>query len=326
MALVWALAGTGLMGTATAKPLDPKRVAGDARWMAHLDVDRLLQSKLGAHVVGTWLEPKLTKPIAKMNQDLGLDVDWRKVRSLTAYGWQVPAPGTEPSGVVLIESDLDVPALLDAVLDRFSAQAATGELPLTKTDGPEGVIYSVREDVYGAGVAGGVFVLTKTRADLMRALKVVSGGALNLAATDGIRRGPDSSGAILEMGVADGVLAGFKLPKQVKVLEQLGGAWVSAGEQEGKITARVGVEARTVELAGQVRQIVQGIVAFGSLGVIEKPEILALAQSARVEGRDRHVSLAMSLPAETVIASLPTAGDGQGAAGKAKRKRKPPTP
>src|SRR5438045_962599 len=68
--------------SSVASPLQKEHVAADAKWLVHLDVDKLRSTAVGDYVINQVLGPKL----GDLTRQFDFDLDWTKIRSLTAYG------------------------------------------------------------------------------------------------------------------------------------------------------------------------------------------------------------------------------------------------
>jgi hypothetical protein len=203
-----------------AGPLHQNQISADARWVAHLDVGRFLKTQLGEHIAREFLDKQLEKHLAKLKQDMGVEVDWRRIHSITVYGWSFKDKEAA-DGVLMIESDLDLPATIDKVMATMEAKLGNGKLPLQKVEENEGTVYQVQNEVYGAAAKGGVFVVTRTRERLMAALKVISGRADSLASSKRVGALGSDADAFLVFGVTEGFNELAKLPKQAQRFSSL---------------------------------------------------------------------------------------------------------
>jgi hypothetical protein len=290
-----------------AGPIRPSQIPEDARWVIHLDVDRLLKTRLGEYVTREFLEKKLSAPLAQLKQQMDVEVDWKKIHSVTVYGWEIKGHGrSEPMGVVLVQSDLEVPAALDQVMGKLETQLGAAELPLRKSEETLGTIYQLKEEAFGAGASGGVFVLARKKEHLLTALgRLTERPAKPAAAVTGTWRGLGESGdAFLVLGVAEGLVDLSSLPKQAHVLKEASGGRLMAGEKAENLFVSVALDTKTAETAAQIQQLLQGLIALANLSGNENADLQKLAQGARVEGREKQVILALEYPSRDVITRL----------------------
>src|SRR5437879_402897 len=103
--------------TCAASPLQKKQVAADAKWLVHLDVDKLRSTKVGDYLINQVLEPKL----GSLTRQFDFDLDWKKVGSLTAYGTELQSK-SDFDGVLLIKTELDLQKPLDAAIEKASLE------------------------------------------------------------------------------------------------------------------------------------------------------------------------------------------------------------
>ena len=292
-----------------AGPIQQNQIAADARWVAHLDVDRFLRTQLGEHIAREFVDKQLAKPTAKLKTDLGVEVDWRKIHSVTAYGWNFK--GKEAADAVLVvQTDMDIPATLDSVIAKLESQLGK-ELPLQKSEEQEGTVYQVKNEAYGAASKSGVFVITRTKERLLTALKVMSGKADSLASSKLVGPLSEDREAFLLFGVAEGFTEVANLPKQAQMLNQAAGARLAAGEKAESVFVTLSLDTRTVEAAAQMQQLVQGLIALGNLNGEQNADLQKLAQNARVEAKEKQVTLALQLPVQDVITKVNQANKGR---------------
>jgi len=290
-----------LTSVAQAGPIQQNQIAADARWVAHVDVDRLLQSRFGEHVAREFVDKHLAKPTAKLRTDLGVDVDWRKIHSVTAYGWNLK--GKEVlDGVLLIQADMDLPAMLDVVAAKLG-QNPNAESPLQKFEENDVTIYQVRNEAYGAAAKSGGFVVARTKERLLDALKAASGRG-NSPALSKLASVAVDKDAFLLFGVAADFNELANLPKQAQVLQQAEGARLTAGEKAENVFVTLSLDTRTVEAATQIQQLVQGLIALGNLNGDQNADLQKLAQAARVDSKEKQVTLALQMPVQDVITKV----------------------
>jgi len=300
-----------LTGVAWAGPIQQNQIAGDARWVAHLDVDRLLQTQLGGHIGREFLDKQLANHLAKLKKDMNVELDWRKIHSVTAYGWSFK--GKEiAEGVLLLQSDIDVPATLDTITTKLESAGAGAQIPIQKIEEREGTIYEVKGQVYGAAAKNGMFILARTREHLLKALKVASGGAESLAGSKLIGSLGDDRDAFLLLGVAEGFSELANLPKEAQAFQQqAAGGRLTAGEKEKNVFLTVSLDTRTAEAATQIQQMLQGLIALGNMNGDQNADLQQLAKAARVEGKDKQVTLALQMPVQDVISKMDEAHGGK---------------
>lgn len=244
MALLWAV-------PAFPGPIPASLVPEGARWIVHLDMEKLVGTKLFASMekggqfeiktrdAGRWLKMDPTKDI----------------KGVTLIGFEAGAKG-EP--VVAVSGTFDKARLLTLIdLDEAHTETAYGAY----------TIYSSGGEGCGAFVNDNMVVLSEDRAALERVLDTAGGksksftGTALAAALKDVPAGaflsgvlPDLSGLGREIGPS-------------KVLEKASGLFFSALEKEDRLLVRLQVTADTPESAKNMYDVVQGLIAMGKLGV-----------------------------------------------------------
>src|SRR6185436_18456330 len=92
------------------------------------------------------------------------------------------------TGVVVIETDLDIAAGLDTVLERLSGQDPKGA-PFQRLQQQPFPIYTTKDGVVGGALAKGVFVLARKQEHLESARRVFVGQADSLSS---VKNGPQT--------------------------------------------------------------------------------------------------------------------------------------
>jgi hypothetical protein len=277
-----------------------EQISADAKWVVHLDVDALLGTQLGKFVGRELVDPKASKLSAGLKQQFDLDLDWRQIHSLTAYGTDFKEPA-KANGVVLVRSGLDVGGALATVFEKLQANGGGAEVPLRKVQDQPFPIYSFQDSVFGAALGPDLFALAHSRAQLEKAQRILSGQAANLASTTSL---PDRAGqpsGFLTVAIADTAAAGAGLPPQARLLKDALGAQLVAGEKSDKLFVNAALDAKDAAVAVQLQQALQGIVAFAQLSELENKELKQLAQAVKVSGNEKTVTLDVQVPVTDVI-------------------------
>jgi hypothetical protein len=293
------LAGA-LSGAVTfAGPLKKEHVAGDAKWLVHLDVENFLGTQLGEFVGREILDKQFAKLAQGLKKQVNIDLDWRQIHSITAYGSDLKK-SPEADGVLVVRSGLEVADLLDTVIAQ--AEQAGGKAPLRKVEDAAFPLYSANNEIFGAPGPGDIFLLSKSREHLEKARDVLAGQAPNLTTSKSFPNfGPVAAG-FLQVTVADALAA--KLPPQAKALKDAEGAQVVAGEKADNVFVNLAVNAKDSESATQMQQVVQGLVALAALNQTENKDLQQLVQATKVSSSEKMVTVNVELPTASVIAKV----------------------
>lgn len=300
--LVCALSGV----TAFAGPLQKKHLAAETKWLIHLDVENFLATQIGEFIGKEIVDKQLAQPTRDFQQKLGIELDWRKIRSLTAFGTDFKS-SAQDTGVLLIESSFDIAKSLEMIIEKQSDTATKNRVPLSKVHDSSFPLYTIHE-VFGTPAGADLFLLSKSKAQLENARQVVMGKAANLVAARNFPAFAETSKGFLVVNLADGFGAATKLPAQVSALKDAEGGQIVAGEKATNVFLNLALHARTTTSATQMQQVVQGLVALATLSQNENKDLQRLAQGIKVSGSDKIVTVNVEIPASDVIAKV---GDSQ---------------
>lgn len=304
LAMVLALAAT-----AGADPLQKEQVAADAKWLLHLDVDKLRATPAGDSFVKSVAEKALEKPRAILKEEAGVDLDLTQVSSVTAYG-----DYSGSNNVMLLKSDLDVEKLLEAGLAQAAKKKGLETWPFEKSiqDGvvtyrfPDHVAIWIRPDK--------ITIFSKSPDTTARANDVLAGRAPSLAGGAQFSDFPELPKTFFFLGAAEG----FNLDRRIadeagkdgknnpkaKILKLTESGRVVAGQDADQIFLNVALKAKTSEVVTQMQQVVQGMIALASLTKSDDENIQKLTDSAKVTTSGNVVNLSLNFPVDRALMLL----------------------
>lgn len=288
--------------TAIADPIQPKSIPADAKWVVHLDVENLTQTKLGEFVGNEILDKQLAKPRAQLQQHLGIEVDWRDIQSITVFGKSLKK-SADRQAVLMIRSRHDIPASLDSVVEKFAAQKPN-EAALQKSDEDGATVYALKNEAFGSPVGRDLFLVSKSREQLAAARRVLDGKAPNVTNVKSFPALHQPAGGFLVAAINDAFSNGIKLPPQAEGLKNAESGQIVAGEKEDRIFVNLSVNTKEAEAATKLQQVVQGLIALASLAQAENPDIQKLAQGTKVTSEDKTVQVRIDVSAADVIAKV----------------------
>lgn len=286
---------------ATAGPIKPNQVSDDAKWIIHLDVEKLLTTELGSQIGRQVLDKRLAKPTRDLDQ-WGIDFDWREIRGLTVYGTDFKKSASG-HGVLLVESSFDFVEALEIVIDRLMA-AGAAEKPIEKVQSEPFAIYSANGNAFGTPFGKDVFLIAKSRADLESARAVLDGKSRSAAASKKFPKGSDDS--FLVAAVVEGFQSNLPLPPQASGLKNAQSGHLTATERSDKVFVSLSLNTRDAESAVQIQQVLQGLLALAALNQDANKELAQLAQGAKVSGADKEVTVNVEVPSQTILAKVKT--------------------
>ena len=283
-----------------AGPLNKEKVAGDASWVAHVDVDALLKSELGKFVLDKAAEKdEFLDGLAQIQEVFGLDL-LKDIRGLTLYGGKIG----DDQGVVIADATLDADKVLpllrenatyraiehgDRVLHQWTDKAKGDKPAKTQT----GCFYDAKTIVVGSTVE-----LVK------KAIAVLDGEAANLAKTGALSNLPKPVAGAFLVAAAEGIdLSSKEKHPEAAVFRSVTSGILQVGEVDGVLFATLALGAKNAEDAANIRQMAQGFVAIFKMGMQEKlpEELQNLGEKITVGGSDTTAQLDVSLPTESAI-------------------------
>lgn len=287
--------GVAACGVSWAGPLQKAQVAADARWVIHLDVEALLKADLGKTLASAALDPYLSKAASELKTRLGVEFDWRRIRSLTVYGSDFTGP-EQQRGVLLVDTDMDVAKAFETALARFSAGEGHDDRPLVRVADESTPLYCIHQELYVSAPAGKPVVVSRTRPNLTKAREVFTGAAPNLGGSKGFGEFCQADEGFFFLAAAQGFSEAAPVPPQARVLKMADGLRLSLGEISGQVQASLALSTKNSDGARQVQQVVQGMLALAVLGGSEDPDLQMVLNGTRVSLSERVVTLNLSVP------------------------------
>lgn len=286
---------------AFAGPLQKEQIAADARWLVHLDVEAGLKTQLGGFIGTDIVAKQLLSPLAELKENFGVDLDWRKFQSFTAYGTDYETRADD-TGVLIVKSAQSIPAMLDAVVTKLEEANGAGAGDLKRRKDGAVTWYQLKDDAHGAAGKGGVFVISKSRARVERALGVLDGKGASLVSAKTFAGHPPAADAFLLVAVAEGFNTASALPPQARMFKDASGGQLAVGEKAGQFSLQLSVSGKTAEAAGQLQQLFQGLQALAALNQEKDKELARFAQAVKVSTNNNFVNVSVQFPASNVVA------------------------
>jgi len=314
--LIVSVAATSAFGA----PLDRRTITPDAKWLVHLDVDQLRQSQLGHFVLDTMMAPHFAEIQKKSTFDLHHIID--DIHGITAYGsdfnpkqisispGDAPAPGE--SGVLLVNIGSETEKVVDGLISMQLLAQANG--PLQQVQTTPYPIYSFQGQVYVSPHHKGIIVVSKSLEMIKKADGLINGHGASLASgkhlNDPSAVGNPiftarSEGTVSEL-TANNPAAAAMVPNfpQASVLKMTDGGSISVGEIKTNLTASIRLTTKTPDVARQIQQVLEGMIALFALGQSQNPDVVQFVNSAKVKGEDRAVSITVAFPTDKVLAQV----------------------
>jgi len=294
--LIAALALAALILIVPAWPgtLPTSIVPDGARWVAHLDMEKFIASKLYQYLEK---DGRFEIKSRDLNRWFKIDVP-KDITGLTIFGLD---PG-DKQAVFAIAGKFDKAGLLALIaLDKEHQETPYGAYTL----------YSTGSDEYGAFINDGLIVFSENREAIEKVLDTAAGKTKNFASSKLNAAFKDvSSGAFLS-GVVEDLSGLGKGINQSKFVEKASMMFFLAQEKQDNLQVRVQVTADTPESAKNMADMAQGLIALVRLGQGEGPGAIpaSLVEGLKVKLDGKTVRLELDMPSREV-ADLASRGRG----------------
>jgi len=294
--LIAALALAALIFVVPAWPgtLPTSIVPDGARWVAHLDMEKFVASKLYQYLEK---DGRFEIKSRDLNRWFKIDVP-KDITGLTIFGLD---PG-DKQAVFAVAGKFDRAGLLALIaLDKEHQETPYGAYTL----------YSTGSDEYGAFINDGLIVFSENREAIEKVLDTAAGKTKSFASSKLNASFKDvSSGAFLS-GVVENLSGLGKEINQSKFVEKASMMFFLAQEKQDNLQVRVQVTADTPESAKNMADMAQGLIALVRLGQGEGPGAIpaSLVEGLKVKLDGKTVRLELDMPSREV-ADLASRGRG----------------
>ena len=265
-----------------------------ARWVAHLDMEKFIATKLYEYLEK---DGKFDIKSRDLNRWFKIDVP-KDITGLTIFGLD---PG-DKQAVFAVAGKFDKAGLLALIaLDKEHQETPYGAYTL----------YSTGSDEYGAFINDGLIVFSENREAIEKVLDTAAGKTKSFASSKLNASFKDvSSGAFLS-GVVEDLSGLGKGINQSKFVGKASMMFFLAQEKQDNLQVRVQVTADTPESAKNMADMAQGLIALVRLGRGEGPGAVpaSLVEGLRVKLDGKTVRLELDMPSREV-ANMASRGRG----------------
>ena len=282
-----------------ATPLQKGVIPRDAKWLVHLDVDNLRDSKVGTIVI----KQTLAAPLAQLKTEMKVDGELilQKLHSITAFGTDFQA-GPEVNGVLVLSGDEELQTIVEGLLAAQILQNSDG--PIKKVQQTPFALYSVGGQVFISPGPAGRVVVSKSRQQVEDMRRVLAGKAEVDNAGEAFSGYAKVANTFFFLAVAEGFNENAALPAQARILKMADGARIVLGEKGDQLFLDIALKAKDAEVIQQIRQVLEGLKAVVALGQSENKELLELAQSTKVSSAEKVVTVNIEYPLSKAIGKL----------------------
>ena len=284
---------------AWAGPLQKNRIAGDAKWLLHVDLDNLRQTQLGEFLLTKFLSEHADG--VKTGFHIDPKTVLEKVRSLTAYGSSYDVQ-RDPQGVLIIDTDRETQKILEGIVAAQLLQNPDG--PLQQVKNAPFTLYSLNHELFVSPQPDGMVIAGKSQEQIERARKVLSGETGNLnssKAFSGFAQAPDN---FFFLGIAEAFNSLGGLPPQARILQMAQSARLVLGEKADKVFLNLVLQGRDSDVNRQIQQVIEGMIALVSLGQKDNKDLFDLAQGTKVVSDAKTVTVGIDYPVTNIMARL----------------------
>lgn len=300
------MAGTVVLSLAMpglAAPGQAERVAASAQWVAHLDVEGFLASKVGALVLEQAKKPEIAGGLGFLKSVSGLDLT-KDLKGITLYG----VGAGEENGVALIEGTFDREKLL--ILLR--ANPTLREIKVGELDGYQWVDEPKGDkpgaERFGLFFSNDLIVVAGSRNMLEQAVAVLQNKQDSMAQVVIPPSIKPSVGAYLFMYLAELPKVPDD-PKAVELLSKFVSGRFEIGENASSFFSRLTVLTKDAQTASNLSKMADGVLGLLDLvkDLREDGKALIPAEAAdvlkdlRVSASDASVELSLVAPAQHVV-------------------------
>ena len=279
-------------------PLPREQVSSEAKWVLHFDADHYRTTKIGGFYVTNMLERTVADERAKHGFDFGPLL--RSLKSATAYGTEYQKDSDE-NGVLLLKAGA---AAVKGVEDFLVAQMTKdAKGTIQRLQAEPFALYQIDKEIVAAPLPGGALLLGKSRKHVQKAWEVVAGKQPNLTSTTAFSDLAKPSESFILAG-ADDLKENPALPPQAKILGQAESVRLALGERGDQLFLTLGLKTEDAKAAAQVKQLIDGLLAWASLEQTEDKDRQILLKSAKVTAVERMITAAFEYPVARVIEKM----------------------
>ncbi len=281
---------------AAASPLPEKSIPQSVDWFAHLDVEQLKSSRVGAVLFEELksVDPLKNNPQLPINPILLID----GLRGLTTFGTMpdLKNPGPDVDVVLLIDGTPELVQVFRGLISGFRLEQPEA---IEETNHSGHAILSMNQ----AGISGifmedGRVALSKSLGSLKGFLSAHTGQSGHLEFGQKFPLPALDQGLGVYLGVFVDGLGGLQdLPVQARILRLTEAVALQLGESGDNLHLLASLITDQPETAQQVQEVLRGIIAMMILTQNGHPDVATLVESARVHRVDNAVALKVDYPA-----------------------------
>ncbi|MBN1674271.1 MAG: hypothetical protein JXR37_24695 [Kiritimatiellae bacterium] len=287
-------------------PFRQERVAAEAQWVVHADVERFGGSQIGAFILKQLSTAEANNKFAAFQAIFNFDPR-SDLQALTLYGQD----NLPQHGVALIRGNFDADRLVTLVRAKDTyEEIGYGEHVIhswleKKDEEPQqkrrGRGYEGPS--FGCMHADGTLVMSGDLDTAKAALDVLDGKRPNLTAAERFGGLPGGKEPCFFVAVANlGQMP--QLNAKTAIVQKTDKLALSVCEANGRLDARLVLTARDADTALQIQKLVDGMTALALLAAEQTPALARLAGAVRTELQGDAVLVCVDYPVQDLVAAL----------------------
>ena len=296
------------LGTARAD-LNPAVVAADARWVVYADLNALRASVLGKELIDAVQKMQLQATGGTIALDMQKIL--ATVGTITAYGANLSADPKTIDGALVVQGTADLRKIAESLLLQATIAQPKVFLELTDLPFPAYAISSKSNgnagetDVVIAFPPEPVVLVSKSKAQLLKAREVVRGSAGSLAKTPSspltklLRSAPNSYLFAASVVPSEKIFADNA--PQARVLQMANSGSIAFGESGENTFAHAELSASSDAMAEKLKKILEGMTAMLSLAESTDKQLTEFLNSTKVAKNKEIVTLDLAYSSARLV-------------------------
>ncbi|MDA1274143.1 MAG: hypothetical protein O2960_08835 [Verrucomicrobia bacterium] len=282
-----------------AEPLQKGCVAGDSKWLLHIDLDNFRSTKVGQLAMKHVLDEVLADIKNKSKLDLGPLI--QRIRSVTAYGTDFDHE-PDANGILMVQADAEAMKIFEGLL--AAQMLSDSNASVSKVSDAATPLYTLNKELFIGIEPKNLVLLGKSRKQVEKAQSVLNGKTKSVASTKAFSDLLPESKSFFFLAVADGLSSAQNAPAQAKVLQMAEGGRIMLGETENKLVAELVLKAKSAQVVGQIQAVLQGMIALASLSQSDNHELQRLIQGINVSSAGDIVTIKLQYPLGEALKKL----------------------
>jgi len=291
---------------ASAESLNRDWIHARAQWLMHIDVQRLVESRIGQYLIEHHEQLDLDlSELKKIKRETGVH-PFEDIEDITVYGRGNPE---DKNVAVIVRSNEKV----DDLVERMREEGGEHYHNMI-FDGIEFHVWDEKEDMMLLHVRDDdepgrrIAVLGRNPKLLAHVIGVIEGDKPSVAGGDeALLRARPQNGSMLYMEASAAPWIGKKGNPASKIARHSDHVAMDIAERDEQMSFLLSISAKSEQDAKNVSDVLQGLVALGRLMGDEKPELQPLVDLMRgvaVTARDRDIQINMQRETSKIIEAI----------------------